>query len=199
MYQLRDRTMESESIVLKSDETNYLGPNLVLRRCQVLIRTSARGLVITRVSFFDCHIETKKPLINFSFCDARLDGCTVAGKFFGCDFGRRLDEVDNPDAAAMRCDFSSAKLDACRFIDCDVDTLTFPGWPCFTILNPLDRCDELERLEWPGRLRIAFESHRDAPPKTRAITYYVPELTRRLGGEEQELKRIIAKLEGVIA
>jgi hypothetical protein len=199
MYQLRDQTIELDSIVLESARVNYLGPNLVLRQCKVLVRTAARSLVITRTSFLDCDIVVKKPLRNFSFCDARLERCVVAGTFFGCDFGRWVDDVGNSDATVVSCDFSGAKLDACRFIDCDVDTLIFPLWPCFTILDPVRRCRELEQIKWPGRINIAFESHRSAPPATRAITYYAPELTRRLGGEEEDLKDILEGLQGVVA
>ena len=198
MYQLRDQTIDSTRIVLKNDEVNYLGPNLVLRRCQIVIRTAARGLVVTRVSFVDCEIETKKPLRNFSFCNARLEGCRIAGMYVGCDFGRWPDDDDYADAGVVGCDFSAARLDGCRFIGCNVDTLKFPLWPCFTVLDPVGRSTELERLDWPGRIRIAFETHRDSPPETRAVAYCAPELTRRLGGEEEELKRIVTKLDGVI-
>lgn len=199
MYQLRDQTIESMSILLKNNEVNYLGPNLVLRGCRIVISTTARGLVVTRVSLDDCEIETKKPLRNFSFCSARLEGCRVAGMYVGCDFGRWPDDDDYPDADVVACDFSTARLDGCRFIDCSVDTLKFPLWPCFTVLDPVSRSTELERLKWPGRIRIAFEAHRDSPPETRAVTYYAPELTKRLGGDEEQLKEIVTSLEGVIA
>jgi len=198
MHQLRDQTVDSISIVLKNDEMNYLGPNLLLHRCEVVIDTAARGLVVTRVSFIDCQINAKKPLRNFSFCSARLQGCTVAGTYFGCDFGRWPNDDDYLEADVLGCDFSAARLDGCRFIDCNIKTLVLPLWPCFTVLDPVGRCDELVRLEWPGRIRIAFESHRDFPSQTRAVTYYAGELTRRLGGEEEELKLILKTLSGVI-
>lgn len=195
MIQFRDREIVNERLELNSKtELYYLGHNLTLRGCTLVLRVPARALVISKVQFIGCTIEAKQELKNFRWDKGFLKGCRVMGAFSGNDFGRW---PDSEGGGVEDCDFSAARLDACRFIGCDVSTLRFPSWPCFTLLDPVRRTPELKALPWPGDIASIEMDFSEEPPTTVAVTYFAPALAKRSGAREEDIRAVLEKLDGV--
>jgi hypothetical protein len=198
MIQLNDRELIDEKLVLDSKtEVYYLGHNLTLRNCTLVLKVPARALVIARSRLIDCTIEAKRELIGFRWETSFLKGCRFTGRFSGNDFGRYPSSI--PGGGLEDCDFSQAMLDACRFLDCDASTLRFPLWPCFTILNPVHRFPELRVAQWPGDIGpVVVEGWVRGPPTTTAVTYSALALAKRSGTTPEAIKATLEQLGGVL-
>lgn len=197
MNHLQQQTLEDAELILTSKEHNYWGPDLVLKGCRIMLQTSARALTMRNVKFLDCQFEAKKKLVNFKmWCATELQGCSFVGRFEGNDFGHWPEQ--HPDGSVKDCDFSGAVLDGCRFIDCDIESIKLPAWPCFTILYPHQRQAELESTAWPGELEHWFGGLSWSPEKTAAVVGYAPELVKKYGSNEDELRNILIQLNGIL-
>lgn len=198
MIQFSDQEMADERLVLDSaTELYYLGHNLTLRRCTLIIKVPARALVIARTRLIDCTIEAKRELINFRWGSAHLRGCKFKGRFRGNDFGMLQDE--QADGSVEACDFTEAHLDASRFSGCDVNTIRFPPWPCFTIKDPVGRWRELRKLPWPGLIGpVVVEGFAEYPSTSVAVTYSATGLAKRHGTTPEAIRAVLEKLDGVV-
>ncbi|ATB30025.1 hypothetical protein [Melittangium boletus] len=131
-----------------------------------------------------------------------LKGCQFMGRMSGCDFGHWPEYGSDPayqNGSITDCDFSDARLDACRFHGCDPSTLRFPRWPHFTILDPIGRSRELNSIQWPGRFgRIIIEDLHDQPPSTRALTFFAPAEAKRYDTTPEALRAVIEKFDCMI-
>lgn len=193
MNHLQKQTIEATEFVLTDKDQNYLGPDLVLQRCHLVLRTNAKALTITNVQFLDCQIEAKKKLVNFQmWCGATIKGCTFKGLFIGNDFGHWPEQF--PNGSIENCNFSEAVLDGCRFMDCDIGSIKLPSWPCFTILNPYRRRSELESLQWPGELRIWANVIAQNTDITAASVSFAPTLAKQFSCTEDELQEALIRL-----
>src|SRR5689334_14924070 len=157
---------------------------------------AARDLIIPQARFIDCTFIIKKQLKSFRWDTAHLQGCRFKGHFRGNDFG---EWPSAPGKGSLKdCDFSAARLDECRFLGCDVTTLRFPRWPCFTILHPYARHRELAMVPWPGDIgRIDAEFWAETPATTVAMTYSAPDLAKRSGTTPEAIQAVLDKLDGV--
>ncbi len=199
MIQFSDREIEDELLELNSKaELYYLGHHLKLRRCKLIIKVPTRALVITRTQLIDCTVDVKTEFKNFRWEGVILTGCRFTGTMTGNDFGRWPYALHPELGSIEDCDFTGARLDACRFIDCDTRTLKFPSWPCFTILDPVRRKSELLALPWPGTMRITVESFVEGPLETAAVTYSATAVARRTGTTEDAIRAVLDTLPGVI-
>ncbi|MBZ4423403.1 hypothetical protein [Myxococcus sp. RHSTA-1-4] len=198
MIQFSDREIEDERLELNSKtELYYLGHHLTLRRCNLVIKVPARALVIARVQLIDCTIDVKRALTDFRWEKAFLKGCRFTGTMIGNDFGR-WPYAEHPELGGIEdCDFTGARLEACRFVDCDVSTLKFPSWPCFTLLDPVRRKDELLAAPWPGTSRLMVESLLKSPPQTVATTDFAPAVAKDYGTTEEAIRAVLEQLDGV--
>ncbi|MFP2904230.1 hypothetical protein ACLESD_03965 [Pyxidicoccus sp. 3LFB2] len=199
MIQFSDKEIEDELLELNSKtELYYLGHHLTLRRCHLIIKVPARSLVMTRTRLIDCTIEFKKELKDFRWEGVALKGCRFTGAITGSDFGR-WPYAEHPELGSIEdCDFSGARLDACRFVDCDPKTLKFPSWPCFTILDPLSRMNELLAAPWPESTRLMVETLAKSPPKTVAVTDSATVLAKQTHTTEAAIRAALDTLTGVI-
>ena len=199
MIQFSDREIQDERLELNSKtELYYLGHHLTLRRCNLIIKVPERALVITRTQLIDCTVDVKRELKNFRWEGVILKGCRFTGTMTGNDFGR-WPYAEHPELGGIEdCDFTGARLDACSFSDCDTSTLKFPSWPCFTILEPSRRKDELLTVRWPGKMHITMEACVDGPPETAAVTYSATAVARRTGTTEDAIRAVLDTLPGVI-
>ncbi len=141
---IKNKELENERFeVTDKDSLYFLGPNLTLRNCTVVLKVSARRLHILGVRFIDCTFEVKQELKNHQdWTRASLEGCRFKGRLTGCDFGHWPEYGSKPEyqhGSIEHCDFTEARLDGCRIMGCDPTTLRFPKWPCFTILDPIGR------------------------------------------------------------
>jgi len=191
-----DSTLENEQLELRDKNgLYYLGPNLTLRSCTLVLRVPASRLLLRGVKFIDCALEVKTELKNLTWYDATLKGCRFTGRLFSCDFGRDPYPVSpHREVGDIEgCDFTAAHVHACRFMGCDPSTVRFPRWPYFTILEPLRRVRELASTTWPREIRPWFTSIEGSPATTAAITFSAAALAKEANVSEE---RIRALLEG---
>jgi hypothetical protein len=197
MIQLSDQEIVNEDLVLDSaTELYYLGHNLTLRNCTLVIKVPARSLVIARTRLIDCTIEVKRVLKNFLWRSVHLKGCKFKGRLSGNDFGTWEDEPT--EGSIEDCDFTQAHVDASRFRGCDMRTIRLPSWPCFTLFEPVRRWPELRALPWPGDIGpVVVEGFAEYPPTSVAVTYSAPELAKRRGTTPEAIRAVLEKLDGV--
>ncbi|WP_233261904.1 pentapeptide repeat-containing protein [Vitiosangium sp. GDMCC 1.1324] len=198
----KNREMEDDKLELTDKTVNYyLGPNLTLRHCTIIVRVPATQFLILPTRFIDCTIEVKQELKNHQdWVSASLKGCRFTGSLRGCDFGHWPHFAEGWEHGAIEdCDFSQARLDACRFHGCDTSTLRFPPWPCFTFLDPIGRSRELNSVEWPGLFgSVVVKNLHTDPPSTVALTYHAPSVAKRFETTAEELKAVLEKLDGIV-
>lgn len=196
MIQFCEREMENERLVLDSKtDVYYLGHDLTLRHCTLVLKVPAKALVISRARLIDCTIEVHKELKNFRWFNALLKGCRFTGRLTGCDFGRGPDEPEQGGIEA--CDFSAARLDGCQFLGCDASTLRFPSWPCFTLLEPIQNLSRLRALSWPGELHLLVKSLARNPDSLAAVTYSATDLAKEFEVSETDIRATLERLDGV--
>ena len=191
-----DKELQAERLELTDKGSLYfLGSNLTLRDCALVLKVPARNVFIDGVRFINCTIEVKQELKNHAqWLHAFLQGCRFKGRFSGCDFGNwPASGGYGAHGSIEDCDFTEARLDGCRFMGCDPATLRLPGWPHFTVLDPVHRAPELRRLPWPGRLgHITVDVFNQQPPGTAALTFFAPKIAREDECTEEELRAHLA-------
>jgi hypothetical protein len=193
---IQDRSMKGERLELSAKNIRYyLGPNLILRGCTLVLRVPSDLLHFNGPRFIDCHIEVKRQLKEVRWYTAHLKGCRFTGRLFSCDFGRTPDPaLPYEDMGGIEdCDFSAAHLHACRFVGCDPSTLKFPRWPYFTLLEPYRRSREYASILWPREIRPWFIGFEMFHKTTVAMTYSATALAKEASVSED---RIRALLEG---
>ncbi|WNG61083.1 hypothetical protein F0U59_45020 [Archangium gephyra] len=209
---IENQALENQRLELTDKNSIYfLGPNLTLRNCTVVLKVSARNLLITRVRFIDCSFEVKQELKNHQqWIGASLKGCRFKGRLSGCDFGHWPEYGTEPEyqlGSIEDCDFSEARLDHCRFHGDDPRSLRFPKWPGFTILEPIRRVAELRDLAWPEQFGSSLLSLLDQSPEKRikhprstmALSFYAPAEAKRLNTTEEAFKAAIAKCDFIVS
>ncbi|OJT23704.1 hypothetical protein BO221_17120 [Archangium sp. Cb G35] len=198
---IENQALENQRLELTDKNSIYfLGPNLTLRNCTVVLKVSARNLLITGVRFIDCTFDVKQELKNHQqWIGASLKGCRFKGRLSGCDFGHWPEYGTEPEyqlGSIEDCDFSEARLDGCRFMGCDPRTLRFPKWPCFTFLDPIGRASELRRGKWPDLFgRVVVDDLHNQPPSTVALTKYAPAVAKKLETTPEELRAVIEQFD----
>jgi hypothetical protein len=199
---IEDKEIDNERLELTDKGSLYfLGPNLTLSHCTVVLKVSSKRLHILAGSrFVDCTFEVKQELNNHDWSRAFLVGCRFFGRLSGCDFGHRYPQTPGREHGGIEaCDFSEARLDGCRVHGCDTRTLKFPRWPCFTFLEPIERAPELRSVKWPERFgSVVIEELHTHPPSTRALTYHAPSVAKRLGTTEAQLRAVIEKFDCIV-
>ncbi|OJT16376.1 hypothetical protein BO221_50160 [Archangium sp. Cb G35] len=199
---MEDKEIANERLELTDKNSLYfLGPNLLLRNCTIILKVSARNLIIVGARFIDCTFEVKQELKNHQqWVKASLKGCRFKGRLTGCDFGHWPDYGTGWEHGAIEdCDFTEASLDGCRIMGGDPSTIRFPKWPCFTILDPIGRARELNSVQWPGGFRpIVVEGQYRDPPCTMAVTFYAPALAKRRETTEDAFRAVIEKFDCIV-
>lgn len=193
---LEDTEIENERLELNAGVIYFLGPNLTLRNCHLVLRVPSRDLIIPQARFINCTIDIKKELKNFRWEHATLKGCRFTGHLSGNDFGR-WPTTEKAPGSIEDCDFTDARVDESRFVGCDINTLRLPSWPCFTFLEPARRSRELSALAWPGLMGIAVKAFAEDPESTAAVTYWAPSVAKWAGCSVEEIRAVLERLEGV--
>ncbi|WP_309890435.1 hypothetical protein [Archangium sp.] len=199
-----DKELENERLELTDKGSIYfLGRNLTLKNCTLVLKVAAQNLFIRDVRFIGCTFEVKQELKNHQdWIRASLEGCRFKGRFSGCDFGHWPEYGSEPEyqfGSIKDCDFTEARLDGCRIMGSDPATLRFPKWPCFTILDPIGRAHELNSVQWPGDFRPSYvEGRYKDPPSTRAVTFYAPALARRRETTEEAFRSVIEQFDCIL-
>jgi hypothetical protein len=199
-----DKHLENERLELTDRGTLYfLGGNLTLKNCTLVLKVAARNLFIDGVRFIDCTFEVKQELINHQqWIRASLKGCRFKGRLSGCEFGHWPEYGKQPEyqlGSIEDCDFSEARLDGCRFHGGDPRTLLFPKWPCFTFLDPVGKSRELSTLQWPGNIGpVVIEDLARYPPSTTALTWFAPDFAKRSRCTPEEIKAVLDQLDCIV-
>ncbi|MBM7118965.1 hypothetical protein [Archangium primigenium] len=198
-----DKTIENERLELTDKGALYfLGANLTLINCTLILKVPARNLFIDAVRFIDCTFEVKQELKNFQeWIGASLKGCRFKGRLCGNSFGHWPGYAKGYEHGAIEdCDFTEARLDDCRFMGCDPDTLRLPGWPHFTVVDVARRAPELLRVPWPGRSgNVTVSVINQQPPETAALTMFAPLVAKADESTEEDLRAHIARFDFIRA
>ena len=194
------REIVGERLELTDKKAIYwLGPDVTLRCCTLVTNISARWLHLVSGSLIDCTIHAKSQLKTLPWAPMKLKGCRFKGRFGGNDFGFRGDVDDRWRLGGIDdCDFSEARLNGCRFFNCDMSTIRLPRWPCFTFMDPRGHAAELGRHEWPGRFGILIEGLAKNPEGTVAETWHAPTVAERLDTTVEELHAALERVPGVV-
>jgi hypothetical protein len=194
---LKDQIVENKDIYLTDDEVNILGPGLSVVDCDIQSTATSKYLSIFESKFEGGSFTAIEPLVNFQWCKIKLSGVRFDGVFSGCDFGH-WPEFHGELGGVEECDFGGAVLSNCRFMNCDIDTLVLPGWPCFSIVNPSAISHRIKSINWPGKLGLIMGIFANSPEACTAITANAVELVGRLGGSEESFRAALEELGGVI-
>jgi hypothetical protein len=195
-----DREIEGERLELPKGAIYWLGPNLTLRRCTLVISVSSRWLSLLSGRLIGCTIQAKSELKNARWTKMGLQGCRFKGRFSGNEFGFREEYLDTLRLGGVEdCDFSEARLDGCRFHDCDMRTVRLPRWPCFTFMNPRANAAELGRLVWPGRFgQVIISGLAEQPESSVAETWHAPTVAKLVDTTAEELRAVLEGLACVV-
>jgi len=198
-----DKSLDNERLELTDKGTRYsLGPSLTLRNCTLVLKVSARNLFIHQgTRLVDCSIEVTQELVNHQeWIYAQLKGCRFKGRLSGCEFGHWPDYASDSGTGSIEdCDFSEAQLDGCRFHGCDMRTIKLPRWPCFTILDPIRRSQELMGKPWPGTVGpVTISMHATEPPSTVAVTWSASVLAKECRTTPEAIMAVLETCEGVV-
>lgn len=155
---LRHSTVENETVVLESGKFTGIGPSVVMKHCRIECRVPARELVLTDVEMHHCTFVAKKQLTGYKFLRARFYDCVFEGTYSGCDFGKRAEVYDNLGDIA-RCDFSKARLDACRFFNADIESISLSTIaPSMVVLSPGRAARSADRSGLAPRLQTFVDA-----------------------------------------
>ncbi len=197
MVGYRDTTIKDETIVLDKhpeDLYQFLGPNLILKNCTLVIKLSANALGIQTLQMEGGRFEQKKQLTNVQLNTCHFDGVTFTGSFSGVDFGWWNDDKD---ASIKNCDFSHAKLKGVRFLQTDLSTIVLPEAPGFSFTINKKHLSEFQiPEEWPRKLKsyvrtaansvdgcslVAYDAH-DIAKSSKTTPEYVLECLSEVPG-----------------
>ena len=203
MHRLHGVHVENQHLVWNDRQRiYYVGPDSEFRDSQIDIVVPRAGLILVRTRFVGCTIRFKRPMNEFRFDGARFENCRLTGRFSSCDFGRRDDEKDFPayfpEAGIVDTDLSQARLDGCRFINCDLSTVELPRWPCFTIRDPEAMYEHISALPWPAQTRFIVGEPGEDPPNTAGASWDARDVCKQFGGTVEELRAVVAQIPGVI-
>ncbi len=191
----KNQFISQREILLIVDEVNVLGPDLVLKGCSVLSSCTAEALVIGGLRMDGGVFSQRSPLSNYHFERAHFEGVSFVGSYVGCDFGD-WDSAQNSSVA--NCDFTNARLDGCRFLRCEPQTILFPKWPCFTIINPKAACQYVSSQRWPGRIGTTLGIYTDADSECVAITGDAERLAKKNNLSLSDLRILLMKIPGIL-
>ncbi len=194
----KDREIVGERVELVKGSLYWLGPNLTLRDCTVIISAARRSLTLMSGQLINCTIQAKGELKTLPWAPMKLKGCRFTGRFGGNDFGFREDLDERRKLGGIEdCDFSEARLNGCRFFNCDMSTIRLPRWPCFTIMDPRGHAAELGRREWPGQVGILVEGLAKNPEGTVAETWHAPAVAEKMDTTVEELRAALERAPGI--
>jgi Pentapeptide repeats (8 copies) len=196
----KDQEIVGERLELPKGPLYWLGPNLTLRDCTLVISVASRWLTLMSGQFIDCSIQAKSELKNKRWARMNFKGCRFKGRFRGNDFGFVEDDLDKWRLGGIEnCDFSEAMLDGCRFYNCDMSTIRLPRWPCFTFMDPVRRAAELAREAWPGSFGpVIIEGLSTQEASVVALTYHAPSVAERRGTTAEALRAVLERVPSVV-
>jgi len=195
LISLKDRIVQGETVNIDQKDVYFLGPNLTLRDCTIVIAVAGGDLILAASRFENCRIVAKKRLSGVTWHNVFFSGCSFAGTFHGCEFGH-TDDAD-PGGGLERCDFSEATLDTCGFHNVDVAGVSFPTWPGFTVIRPGAHAAAIHAAPWPGKSKVIGEVLAECEPEITAVSYRAREVAKRYGVSEDAIRAAVSTIPDV--
>ncbi|AVR97155.1 pentapeptide repeat-containing protein [Pseudoduganella armeniaca] len=192
---VHDMVVTGQQLTLSNLEVNILGPGAMLERCDVYSDCASAALVVAGLDMIEgSFTQRDRPLTEARFKRAHFSGVTFSGSFTDCDFGD-WDAPARPHVA--NCDFSEAKLDGCRFLHCDVDTIKFHKWPGFTLTHPAAARDFVLARQWPAKVGMILDIYTDTDPECVAISGDGARIAKKAGISIAELCDLLQAIPGI--
>lgn len=191
----KNQHLSQREISITDDEVNVLGPDLVLEGCSILSSCTAEALVIAGLRMKEGAFDQRSPLSNYHFERAHFEGVSFVGSYSGCDFG---DWDSDQKSSIVNCDFTNARLDGCRFLRCKTETIRFPKWPYFTIINPGAARQYVLSQSWPGRVATTLGIYTDVDPECVAITGDAERIAKKNKLALSDFRDLLAKIPGIL-
>jgi len=166
----------------------------------LLVRPRKSWPAVTLSTFEDCEVRFPKRTSadRVNLLAARFIRCSFHGTLNGVDFGNNpLDGELNAFGIVDGCDFSSATLNGCRFLNCDVASLRFPPFPHVVLLSPGSRRADVERITWPGQLGAYMRVCTDKPEYFAATVFHLPYVCRLTKCSEGEAIKALTAFGGM--
>ncbi|QDT25172.1 hypothetical protein Enr10x_04670 [Gimesia panareensis] len=174
---LQDTVIKGEEIVIDDSKSfNAIGSGVVLEKCTIRCSVPAQSLSI-RGKLVGSLVIAESHLTGFSWLEAKLNSCTFQGVFKENEFGT----LSGSNGSCESCDFSEADLEDCSFFGTSSESLTFPKWPYFVILNPHRHLAEMQDRPKHDRIADVVDSIEFLDEEASAITYNSGSLAQRLG------------------
>lgn len=181
---IRNQTVQNETIVLRESEHEYLGPDATFRNCLIWIqRKSTRSLLICEnTHFVGCEFRCTAYTKNFgSWGNASYIDCSFVGRYMGHNFAQSPPTVLStgepyPEMIVENCDFSEASLEGFQTFDVSLDEMTFPKWPGFTIAEPRKNVEDLLASDLPDCLHRELKFDGSAHHTVRSISHNAEKL-----------------------
>ncbi|MET0406551.1 MAG: hypothetical protein ABW123_29305 [Cystobacter sp.] len=86
-----NREIQGERLELTDKKASYwLGPNLTLRGCTVVVGVGRQQFVPMWGTLIDCTIEAKRQVEDLWWTRMRFEGCRFKGRYSGVGFGQRV-------------------------------------------------------------------------------------------------------------
>jgi hypothetical protein len=216
---IADQQLRNEEVVLGT--TGYMDRVLktTLENC-VLTISNPDAVLVSRCRLVGCVVRPDRTMPGHRgiWSDNYWQDCHFYGNYVSMHFGSPEEDVHGPspwgEIAIQGCNFSDTTMHFCSFRRTDVDSIKFPGWPCFTVLQP-----ERNRSRWkdvpapiPSSMIMNWFSERGRPCDfTEAQVFHWPtivkehekwyqkhprpELRSVIDADPEEVRRVLAAID----
>ncbi|TQR34816.1 hypothetical protein [Brevibacillus brevis] len=92
---------------------------------------------------------------------------------------------------------SSARLQDCRLLNCDMKGILIPKWPCFCLLNPAEARDFVISQQWPKKIGLTLDIYTDSDRECVAIFGDASVLAKESGLPLSEIRALLQIIPGV--
>lgn len=188
------QVLSSQTIELERDQVSILGPKLELHDCNVISEADGRGMAFPGLRMHGGVFDQKKALRDFHFQGVHFLHVRFMGKYIGCDFG---DWEDMDRSSVSECDFSSARLQDCRFLNCDMEGVLIPKWPCFCLFHPAEARDFVISQQWPNKIGLTLDIYTDSDLECVAVLGDAGVLAKENGLTLSEIRGLLQRIPGL--
>lgn len=200
---IRGQTLIGDTVVISEKVGDCEGIINSTLTGGILKLAQAKGWpLLLQSTFIESEVIAVKMQKNCPLLSARFIRCHFKGTFFGVDFGHLENQAPpferDEFGRVEHCDFTQARLEGCRFFNTDISTLKFAGWPQVVIPDPHLRAQDVDKVQWPGKLRMFIEICTDGLTKPSACVDYVPSMVKRLNCTPEEIRTAFEQFGGVL-
>jgi hypothetical protein len=214
-HEIYGRAVRDQTLSFDANARNSIGPDATLERCRLELGPGVGSKtfgIVAPTDLVDCRIVVRKRLVNCqSWWEVKLIRCVFEGWYRGNDFGHWRSSPDyEPDPAITAagledrehdvygdvadCDFTSAVLDGCRFVNVDMSRVELPGWPHVVFLEPHRLAKLLPQITVPAQLKLFFDLVAEEDPQVSAVVEYVAEPIKKGEFSEGDLRGVLSEL-----